>query len=414
MKSAMNRLSGTLRAEWIVPVDGPPVRNGVITIKDGVIKSLMGNAPSRPNEIELGQVVLFPGLINAHTHLEFSDLKQPLGYPGIPFTDWILLVVQQRMLQTNQPGEADAKFQSIEHGFAESRHAGVSHLGEIATGSLNSAAYTRQESPCATVFLELLGRDDRQLEQKLSDVRSGLDRLRLSSSLPGISPHASYSVSPRLLDRTIELASNRELPVAMHLAESKAELELLRNLDGPFVPLLQRLGAWFPESYSKHTRPLDYLQKLSRLSQVLIVHGNYLAGDELEFISQHKSRFSIAYCPRTHQFFGHDPYPLGQMLRLGINVALGTDSRASNPDLNLLKEMKTVRESFPDIGLDQIVEMATLGGAKALGLQRQLGSLTTGKQAVFCVAPLNDKSLDDPYAGIVNADDARLYDFMHA
>ncbi len=218
-------------------------------------------------------------------------------------------------------------------------------------------------------------------------------------------------MSPQLLERVIELAKAQHLPVAMHLAESKAELELLDKIEGPFVPLLQKLGAWFPESYRMGMRPLDYLQKLSRLPRVLVIHGNYLAPDELDFISHHNTRFSVVYCPRTHQFFGHDPYPLEQMLELGINVALGTDSRASNPDLDLLHEMKAVRAAFPEISPRRIVEMATLGGATALGLQQKLGSLKPGKRAVFSVVAVADASLKDAYAAIFNASDVKVHDF---
>lgn len=356
-----------------------------------------------PDEIDLGDDVLMPGLINAHTHLEFSDLDQPIGEPGISFTKWIKLVVEHRVRESRFPDFLNRKSQAIHKGLIESRDAGVAHLGEIATQPFSTAHYSANPAG-VTAFLELLGRNDDQLPEKLSAAKSAINEIRSSSLNGGLSPHAPYSVSPNLLDEIVSLAAAQELPVAMHLAECKAELELLEKTDGPFVELLQDLGSWFPESYVKQTRPLDYLRKLARLQRIMIIHGNYLAEDELDFISQNQPKFSIVYCPRTHQFFRHERYPLRQMLNLGINVALGTDSRASNPDLNLFEEIKLVADKFPDVDPDKIIEMATLGGAKALGLDKKLGSLAIGKRASFSVATSKNNALDDPFELILNAD----------
>ena len=196
----MNRLSGSLH-NWIVPVDSDPIRNGVVTFENGLIVSIEGDVRSQPNEIDLGDAVILPGLINAHTHLEFSNLDQPLGYGGIPFTDWIWLVVQHRIGETNHADAAGMKALAIQQGIIESRQSGVCHVGEIATGPFSNFSYSKDVLPQATVFLELLGRDDRHLEEKLAHARIGVNALR-HSTLRRVKPTCELLGEPKNVGRS--------------------------------------------------------------------------------------------------------------------------------------------------------------------------------------------------------------------
>ncbi len=132
------------------------------------------------------------------------------------------------------------------------------------------------------------------------------------------------------------------VPVAMHLAESREELDLLRDGTGPFQDLLDERSMWDPQAIPLGSRPLDYLRMLADAPRALVIHGNYLDDEELAFLGANRERMSLVYCPRTHAYFFHPPYPLGRALAAGVHVALGTDSRASNPDLSLLEEMRFV------------------------------------------------------------------------
>ena len=179
----------------------------------------------------------------------------------------------------------------------------------------------------------------------------------------------------------------------MHLAESREELELLRDGTGPFRELLDERSMWDPQAIPRGSRPLDYLRMLADAPRALVIHGNYLDDEELAFLGANRERMSLVYCPRTHAYFFHPPYPLGRALAAGVHVALGTDSRASNPDLSLLEEMRFVMRSHPAIGPYSILHMGTLAGAEALGRDGQVGSIAVGKLANLVAVPIpNDAS----------------------
>ncbi len=168
--------------------------------------------------------------------------------------------------------------------------------------------------------------------------------------------------------------------------------------NGPFRDMLQRLGLWDPAMIPRGTRPLDYLRRMAAdQGQALIIHGNYLVDDEIEFMARHRRTMSVVYCPRTHAYFGHARHPLPRLLASGANVALGTDSRASNPDLNLLEEMRCVRRQFDELSSATVLELGTLRGAEALGQASSFGSLETGKFANLAVVPLPDHDAADPH-----------------
>jgi cytosine/adenosine deaminase-related metal-dependent hydrolase len=204
----------------------------------------------------------------------------------------------------------------------------------------------------------------------------------------GLSPHAPYTVSPELLKSLIGLARKHDLPVAMHIAESADELELLANGSGLFRQLLDERSMWDANAIPRDSTPFDYLQLLATAPRALVIHGNYLERDEHEFLATHSDRMSLVYCPRTHSYFNHPPYPLTAALAAGVRVALGTDSRASNPDLSVLAEMRHVARLHANLRPDVILRMATISGAEALERERNCGSITAGKLANLVAIPV--------------------------
>lgn len=376
-----------LKARWVFPVDGPPLEEAVVEVEDSRIAAVY--VGSHPEAIDLGNTALIPGLVNAHTHLEFSHLAQPLG-PTAPFTDWIRSIMKSRF-ESTVPVE-----QSIQQGIAESLAAGTTCQGEIAT-SLESIHQLEQTAPAprAVVFRECLGfsadriaGQEKMAADYLEQQTAGEmhDRLRR-----GLSPHAPYSVHPDLYLNLIQLARDQGVPAAVHLAETQAELDLLEHQVGPFVDLLTELGLWDPEILKQGMRLYDYLVPLAELTSALAVHGNYFGKDELEFLKQ-APQISVVYCPRTHHYFGHPPHPWRTLIGQGINVALGTDSRASNPDLSLWKELLFLRAAFPDVSTGLILECGTLAGARALELSEEIGSVTVGKRADLALVQLPDRA----------------------
>jgi aminodeoxyfutalosine deaminase len=207
-------------------------------------------------------------------------------------------------------------------------------------------------------------------------------------------------VHPHLLDKLVELAASRNVPLAMHLAESPDELRLLASGEGEFRYLLEERSMWDDEAIPRGSRPMDYLRTLAKARQSLTIHGNYLATDEIRFIAERRDRMSVVYCPRTHEYFDHPPYPLVEMLAGGVRVTLGTDSRASNPDLNVLEEVRTVTKKFPGVAPESVLRMATLSGAEGLGMSAMIGSLTPGKRADMIALPCGPL-LKEPYDVLV-------------
>ena len=378
------------------PVAEPAIENGIVEIRDGRIVSL-GKSPQRSSQaVDLGEVALVPGWVNAHTHLEFSGLSEPLGRRGMSFARWIELVVADRM----STSESECRRDVIARGLNESQRLGTTTIGEIATDPADLEHYSGPLR--CTVFLERLGRSpDHWLQRAESSqewLQSQSPNANSNSNLSlGISPHAPYSVHPQLFDRLILQSQSFGCPMAMHLAESKEELQLMKDQTGPFVETLKRLGAWFPASYPRGVRTLDYLKTLSQVERSLVIHGNYLEAEDISFIAEHNARMSVIYCPRTHDYFDHDPYPLTQLFNAGINVAVGTDSRASNPDLSVFRELQTVRQKFPEIESSDILKMGTVNGAQALGLPPHHHSMIVGQAAHLNVVTAADpQHLFDP------------------
>lgn len=384
-----------LKARWVFPVDGVPISDGVVSVEAEKIAAVGDSDPTRP-VVDLGNVAILPGLVNAHAHLEFSDLEQPLGHAGMTFPDWIREVVTYRRQREEQTEDiARHKHEIIKRGVKECLAQGTTTLGEITTAPTADGVLADASLRC-TMFHELIGLSEERASAALLDATTWLDAFERDSLArhPGLSPHAPYSVSSELLEKAITLSAEKEIALAMHLAESAEELELLASHSGPFVEMFMESGFWEPAAVPRGVRPLDFLMKLARAHRVLVIHGNLLASDEFAFLGERSDHMSVVYCPRTHAYFDHGRYPLLEMLAQGVNVSLGTDSRASNPDLSLWKEMQFVAETYSEIPREKVLEMGTLSAAAALGLDRDLGSLMPGKQADLCIVSLPSREAE--------------------
>jgi len=392
-RSLPDRPAYSLRARWVFPGSAPPVRDGVLNVAAGRIVSVTANA-EMPDRLDLGNVALLPGLVNAHTHLEFSDLESPLGEPGIRLPDWIRLVIADRRGRAGSPASA------IQQGLIESAAAGVTAVGEIATAGWRLV----EDAPAVgvTAFQESIALSPEATESAIERARASLQESKQDLRYrPGLSPHAPYTVHPLLCERLIELAAQENLPVAMHLAESPEEIELLATGNGGLGEMLSDLGFWREGVIARGARPLDYLRVLSGAPRALVIHGNYLQADELDFLAQHAEQMSLVYCPRTHAYFGHASYhSITDLQRRGVNVCLGTDSRASNPDLSLWNEMRFVAGRHPELAGDLILALGTSGAARALGCDDVRGILKPGMRADYCVVRLPDDASADAYAAL--------------
>jgi len=292
----------------------------------------------------------------------------------------------------------------VEMGLQESLRAGATTVGEIATYDQIGDKLTNASDdeltgsgaasgwPQVVAFRELLGLGPERVETL---VELAQQHLRAeTNAIAGLSPHAPYTVHPELLERVCKLSATGQFPIAMHLAESREELQLIGEQKGRLQQMLADVGAWPDGVFTPGTRPLHYLAQLQQAWRCLVVHGNYLDGEELDYLAANRGSLSLVYCPRTHHYFGHDHYPLADALARGVRVVLGTDSRASNPDLSLLNEMRFVVKEHDEVALQDVLEMATIRAAESLGLEDDRGSLQVGKRADLAILPIDNVSLD--------------------
>jgi cytosine/adenosine deaminase-related metal-dependent hydrolase len=382
----------TLTARWVLPVSAPPLERGVVTVAGERIAAV-GPRGSGRADVDLGDVAVLPGLVNAHTHLDLTGLRGRVP-PGENFTDWLRAVIAHRRARPPEQVEAD-----VRAGVAESVGHGVTLLGDIAAGGGSWAALAGAPLR-AVVFYEMLGLPEGRAAAALAAARDWLAAHPATATCrPGLSPHAPYSVRADLFFRAARLARERggRTPLAVHLAETREELELLHRRRGPFVAFLHELGVWDPEGLADSPRAVVRLcnQAVPRL----FIHGNYLAPS-----ARVPRRGTVVYCPRTHAHFGHPPHPFRSLLARGVRVALGTDSLASNPDLDPLAEARFLHRRHPDLPAGDLVRMVTLAGAEALGWDDEAGSLYPGKSADLAVVPLPAGGGGDPYRLVLGSD----------
>lgn len=392
--------SKSLKAHLVLPMDGPPLDGGVVTVAGERIVAVGSRPPAGATVEDLGDVALLPGLINTHTHLEFSDLAQPLGAQGMRFVEWIRRVIGRRAA-ADRPQET-----AVAQGLRESLAAGVTTICDITTADATVYA-PRLEGPDVIALLEVIGFSRARRASALAAVD---ERLRTSQTAAGerpnvlavgLSPHAPYTVNRELVGDLARLAQQNDLPVAMHLAESREELELLFSCSGAFHELLVERSMWEREALEPGSRPLDYLLQLAPARRLLVIHGTHLAPEEVQWLVRRRRRASLVYCPRTHSYFNRRPYRLPDFLRDGVRVVLGTDSRASSPDLSVLSEARHAARQHPNVDGMQLLQMATIHAAEALGIDESVGSITPGKRADITAIPLEAGKNEPPADAIL-------------
>jgi cytosine/adenosine deaminase-related metal-dependent hydrolase len=387
-----------LLARWIFPVDQPPIERGVVEIVDGMISDVGPlHGQSDAETLDLGNVAIIPGLVNAHAHLEFSSLESPIE-PALPFTAWIGRLLAHRRERTGSLSNF------IAAGSQEATQSGSTLIGDIVNGDWAPNCIPHG-SPSTVAFRELIGllpdQAARQLElamQHIADCRT-VNKAGQCGPLPAVSPHAPYSVCPELFHSLVELARAENVPLCIHLAETQAELELLKSGTGEFFEMLTRFDLWREGTIPKSTRPMDYLKPLAELPHALIAHGNYLADDEIDFLAAHPN-IATVFCPRTHAFFGHRNHPWKRLLDAGAAVCIGTDGRSSNPDYSLWSELKFLAREAAASRMPQILDIGTRQGARSLGQETEAGTITIGKHADLTVISLDESEATDPWAAL--------------
>ncbi|HZR24419.1 MAG TPA: amidohydrolase family protein [Vicinamibacterales bacterium] len=367
------------RAAWVLPISEPPIRDGWIAIDRGrVIATGRRSANTSEAEIDLGYVAVMPGLVNAHTHLELSHMRDEVP-PAPAFVSWIRGVMEARR---KRPDPMSTEIlDGIDIGIAEAIATGTAVVGDISNTLATFAPLSR--SPLAgVVFYELIrfnAADPQAVVEQAADAIAKLpatDRVRAS-----LAAHAPYSVAP-LMFRAIREAVDRDpfAPTSVHLSESQEEVEFIRTGGGPWRALLEAIGSWDPKWVPPGGSPVQFLDDCGFLDgRVLAVHGVQMSGADLERLA--KKDVTLVTCPRSNGHTGAGAPPIADFYRSGVKVAVGTDSLASTPDLNVFAEVATMRALAPGVPAAALLESATIVGARALGFDADYGTIDAGKRA---------------------------------
>ena len=370
------------QADWVCPASSPPIENGCLTV-DGSRIEFVGPDDFAPN-VERKRYpgcAIIPGFVNAHTHLELTLFHGLLE--NLPFSEWISRLTRTKYLQCTR----HALKVSAQLGAMEMLRAGVTTVGEVMdvpTGweamlefGLQGIAYQEVFGPAETAAPESM----KGLQAKVDAHR----QLETETQRIGVSPHAPYSVSESLYKSVRDYARRERLRMTAHIAESSTEVAFVRDGDGTFAESHRKRGI---PIVARHCSPIAYLKNLGILGpDMLLVHAIEAGVSDLEEIR--KTGTPVAHCPKSNSWLGHRVAPVAAMRECGIPVCLGTDSVASNDAFDLFAEMRAV-VSQQHLGFEEVFRMATLEGARVLGLERHVGSLERGKRADFNIVALAD------------------------
>ena len=367
------------RAGWLLPISQPPIRDAWIRTQRGRIVAF---GPTRPgdftasDEVDLGNVAVLPGLTNAHTHLELSWMRGRI-VDARAFPDWIRRLME---LRSSAGPSSDERARAIAPAIAEARSCGTALVGDI-SNTLASSTALAAVGMAAVVFYELLGFQADDADRIISSALDVVAKLPASAEIRHtIAPHAPYSVSPALFGR-IRVALTQE-PFArssLHLGESEAEIEFLRDGTGAYRTLLDEIGKWDPSWVPPRCGPVEYIDRMGFLDdRLLVVHGVHFGTDDLERIVSKGA--TLVTCPRGNIMTGAGAPPISEFFESGARVAVGTDSLASVPDLNMFSELAEMRRLAPEVPARRLLEAATMNGARALGFESEFGTIDAGKR----------------------------------
>ncbi len=394
-----------LRSRIVLPVSRPPIEDGAVLVSGRRIAGVgrwrdFSCRHAKRETLDLGERVLMPGLVNAHCHLDYTDMAGQFLPPKV-FTDWLKLITV-----------AKAEWSYPE--YAASWLKGARML--LRTGTTTVADIeavpellpeVRRATPLRVFsFLELIGiRGQRQPQAVVQEAVAQIEALKGCRGGAGLSPHAPYSTVPDLLRLSAETARRRKWRLTIHVAESALEFEMFTHGRGQMFDWLQRSGR--DMSDCGQGSPVQHLERCGALGErLLAAHVNYLANGDTALLG--KRKVHVVHCPRGHSYFGHDPFPLRRLTRAGVSVCLGTDSLASvlmhrrqAVELNLFEDMRALAKKEPWLPSREILQMATLNGARALGLQRRIGELAGGCLADLIALPFAGK-VADVYDGVLH------------
>jgi 5-methylthioadenosine/S-adenosylhomocysteine deaminase len=381
-------------ATWVLPVSSEPIRDGAVLVEGaritavGTRAELEVIAPEDTERRHFEGATIMPGLVNAHTHLALTDLVGAVG--PMPFAEWL-----PRLVAEMRPWQIADFATSAAHGAKQLLDAGVTCVADIAYGpaEIDIAA---QSGLAGVFYTEVLGVSADSLDDELRRSRFPADPAAVGTQRTrlGLSPHSPYTSGPGLLHAVSQRAGTLSLPLAIHVAESAAESELIAHGTGPLAPTADRTADGFAPTGGSS---VAYLAGLGVLAGATVVHLGEASAADLALLAEAPVRGAIA-CPRSNRYLGNRVADVPALLAHGIAVGIGTDSAASNDDLDLMAEVRALAAEHPALDARTLLDIATLQGARAVGLEDVCGVLQPGAFADIAVFRV---AADDPERGVV-------------
>ena len=375
------------RASWVLPVTSPPIREGWVAVEGGRIAAF-GGARESPGDrgeairrVDLGDAVIMPALVNAHTHLELSWLRGRCR-PASTFLGWVSGMMRERLQSADGRDDGFVRA-AMAAALEEMRISGTGLAGDI-SNSLAHLDVLDASGLEGIVFHEVIKFRAANAEGFVEESRRRIDtdagggRWRLA-----LAPHAPYSVAPSVF-RALAAARPglREARMSVHVAESPEEVEFIGRGSGGWPDLLKRLGAWDPDWRAPRCSPIAYLDALGFWdARTLAVHAVQAAESDLAILASRG--VTLVTCPRSNAWVGAGVPPVEAFYRSGARVAVGTDSLASVEDLNLFAELAALRRIAPSVRSADLLRSATLAGAEALGFGDTHGAIEPGRRAAL-------------------------------
>ena len=355
------------------------MNDGWFAVDHGRVAAMGHRAPAdRVREVDLGDVAVLPGLVNAHTHLELSHLRDAVP-PAADFVSWVRGVIAARR-QGPSP-RAPEVLAAIDDAIGEVTASGTAIVGDVGN-SLATWEPLGRSHLAAVVFHEIIRFSAPDPEAVVEQARREIEALAPTERVRmSLAAHAPYSVAP-LVFRALRRAVDRApfAPCSVHLSESVEEVEFIQSGRGPMRALLEELGSWDPAWVPPGGTPVQFLDDSGFLDAgVLAVHGVQMTNSDLERLAARGT--SIVTCPRSNGWTGAGVPPIDAFYRSGVRVAVGTDSLASAPDLNLFAELAAMRAIAPRVPASALLDSATRQGARALAYDGDYGTIEPGKSA---------------------------------
>ncbi|MDP7051390.1 MAG: amidohydrolase family protein [Verrucomicrobiota bacterium] len=385
-----------LRARIVLPVSKPPIVDGVVRVEHGRVVEV-GKWGDLCGEAEdLGDVLLMPGLINAHCHLDYTNLAGRIPAPET-FDEWISGITRHK----KRMGDGVWR-ESWLKGARQCLQRGTTTVGNIETRPDLLATLWPKTPLRLLSFLEIIVvRPESDSGTVVQETANWLQNNEPPRGAVGLSPHAPYTVKPDALLQCAEASKKHGWGMSMHLAESADESAMFLDGVGPLFKRLANVGRDMSDC-GDHS-PMEHASRHGLLDdRLLAVHANYIDDNDIGLLAQ--NGVSVAHCPRSHDYFGHAPFRFWELRAAGVNVCLGTDSLATvegaDAKLDMFAEMRIFQGKYPDVSPEVITSMATVNGAKALGWAGEVGEISTGACADLLAFPYSG-SADGVYGAVV-------------